>query len=141
MALQGIHNHDAAHVVDDEADVLVELVWEEGVGSNNPTPPPHVNQSSNFDIFSHGTISQPPNPASPVLDLNEPALEHHQFCLHSLTAKSLSDDSTTLVFFMLKQDMRLVRVPNAKKVSRLTSLRTRKSNNFAKTRCKVLSGI
>jgi len=130
LAPQGQQNHAAAPAVDDEADVLMVPVWDEGEGSNNPTPPPLVNRSSSSDISSHRPISQPPTPASPGLDLNEPALDHHQSRLHSLSAKALSDDSTTPSVLPV-QDMRLVKFPNAKKARRLTSLRTRRSNNFA----------
>jgi len=95
LAPQGNDNNEAAHAVDDEADVLMVPVWEEAEGSNNPTPPPPVNHSSSSDLSSHRPISQPPTPASPVFDLNEPAVAHPQSCIPTLSPKSLSHDSTT----------------------------------------------
>ncbi|EFH54226.1 hypothetical protein ARALYDRAFT_323966 [Arabidopsis lyrata subsp. lyrata] len=62
-----------------DADVLVVPVWNEGAGSNNPTPPPPLenqSSSSSSEISSYSPISQPPNPASPLLDLNQMVEEH-----------------------------------------------------------------
>ncbi|VYS67921.1 unnamed protein product [Arabidopsis thaliana] len=95
LAPQGNHHNDGAHVVDDEADVLMVPVWEEGGGSNNPTPPPPANHSSSSDISSHRPISQAPTSASPGLDLNEPAIEHLPSSVPLVSPKALSDDSTT----------------------------------------------
>ncbi|AED93471.1 hypothetical protein ISN45_At05g024270 [Arabidopsis thaliana x Arabidopsis arenosa] len=92
---EGDHHNDGAHVVDDEADVLMVPVWEEGGGSNNPTPPPPANHSSSSDISSHRPISQAPTSASPGLDLNEPAIEHLPSSVPLVSPKALSDDSTT----------------------------------------------
>ncbi|KAG7548072.1 Zinc knuckle CX2CX4HX4C [Arabidopsis suecica] len=95
-------NHDVTHcpylvpqVVpnneDNDSDVLVVPVWEEGAGSNNPTPPPPLpenqSSSSSSDISSYRPISQPPNPASPDLDLNE-FVEEHQPIRFSTTSSS-----------------------------------------------------
>ena len=95
LAPQGNDHNDVVHAVDDEADVLVVPVWEEGEASNNITPPPPANHSSSSNISSHRPISQPPTPASPVLNLNKPVVEHHQSCIPILSPKSLSDDFTT----------------------------------------------
>ena len=95
LAPQGNDNNDAAPAADNEVDVLVVPVWEEGEGSNNLTPPLPANHSSSSDLSSHRSISQPPTPASLVFDLNEPVVEHHQSCIPTLSPKSLSDDSTT----------------------------------------------
>ncbi|CAL9246700.1 unnamed protein product [Arabidopsis halleri] len=62
-----------------DSDVLVVPVWNEGDGSNNPTPPPPLenqSSSSSSEIFSYSPISQPPNPASTLLDLNQMVEEH-----------------------------------------------------------------
>ena len=77
LAPQGNYHNEAIPVAENEAEVLVVPVWAEDEGSNNPTPPPLVNHSSSSAISSHRPISQPPNPASPIFDLNEPAEEHH----------------------------------------------------------------
>ncbi|CAH8268582.1 unnamed protein product [Arabidopsis lyrata] len=87
-------NHDVAHCPylvpqaapnneenedNNDADVLVVPVWNEGAGSNNPTPPPPLenqSSSSSSEISSYSPISQPPNPASPLLDLNQMVEEH-----------------------------------------------------------------
>ncbi|CAL9220057.1 unnamed protein product [Arabidopsis halleri] len=59
---------------DNDEEVLEVHVWEEEAGSNIPTPPPHLetqSSSSSSDISSYRPISQPPNPASSDLDLNQ----------------------------------------------------------------------
>ena len=93
LAPQGNDHNEAIPVAENEAEVLP--VWAEDEGSNNPTPPPPAYHSSSSAISSHRPISQPPSPASPIFDLNEPAEEHHQSCIPTLSPKSLSDESTT----------------------------------------------
>lgn len=132
LAPQGVNNNEVAHAVDDEVDVLVVPVWGEGEGSNNPTPPPPVNQSSSSDISSHRPISQAPISSSPVLDLNVPAVEHHQSSLPSLSVKSLSEDSTTLSVLHAHTRYETGESSKRKKGKEIDHTRNKKKQQFRK---------
>ncbi|KAG7599957.1 hypothetical protein ISN44_As06g041190 [Arabidopsis suecica] len=100
-------NHDISHCPylvpqaapnneDNDEEVLEVPVWEEGAGSNIPTPPPPLenqSSSSSSDISSYRPISQPANPASPNLDLNQFVEEQQPIRFSTTSSSSRSGDN------------------------------------------------
>ncbi|KAG7583855.1 Zinc knuckle CX2CX4HX4C [Arabidopsis suecica] len=90
-------NHQASHclylappvVPNDESDVLVVPVWQEGEGSNNINRREHENNSLSSNISSYTPISQAPLPASPVLNWDEYTVVYHPQRLSSSNSQSI----------------------------------------------------
>ncbi|KAG7568512.1 Zinc knuckle CX2CX4HX4C [Arabidopsis thaliana x Arabidopsis arenosa] len=88
--------HDAPNNEDNDEEVLEVHVWEEGAGSNITTPPPPLenqSSSSSSDISSYRPISQPANPVSPNLDLNQFVEEQQPIRFSTTSSSSRSGDN------------------------------------------------